>query len=861
MPNQQSHSGQHPLWQLMAAAAFMLITLLVWTIDTPSLWSEEKTADAKLESVSDSIQTTLENALTIQRTSIEQLKNRSADLQELQEAVQSELTAYQSQNTSHTSLLLSSHTRIEDLEHALYQNRLGIQVLRERAKKLQDMQEAAELELSQTTERIELSRLELTQINKSQVPPDQRLRLETDIQELSQLLKIKKQLLSGYLDSGRNLMTRIRAILKSQVEMSEKLTAQLDRIQKASLFARTDYWHQLARAEFQDDVIAVWHRIPSIFRAEAWKTQWHYIQRGGFTRWVFFGLLLALMGLLGRRLSAALKRAENAVEAPEGYYRHLALRLLRRSLPLLGLSLLLGIYSDVQLSLLSIGLGRFLYYIFLILLITRWGMDYLAYGISGPPTLLRTFVIQRLKRFFRIFRMMAVAMAFAMWVAGSNSPVSWMMRNLFGIILIIWAICFWRAMKPVLAEGLRLGQAAPNRQWLTVLMGWSYLVTGGTVLANLIGYDLMAGYWIKTWVYTVAVAFIGWISRSVINEWHHALQIKAASAEEGQHAASHHPISLSLILLIRFIWYSGMGASIIYIWDPSGFLILQLKRFFDVSITIGSLKLNIEGLFLAAIIVFLTHIIVRIGRTLLDERFLRKKALERGFKDSVLTISSYLIWGIGLMLALGALGVNTTSLAVVFGAVSIGIGFGLQNIFNNFISGLILLFERPIQVGDYIEIGGLWAEVKKINVRSTVVQTFDNAAVIIPNSDFISQRVTNWSFKDKRMRRNIEVGVAYGSNIELVQKTMLDIAKDIPQIYKFPRPDVIFIDHGPSALIFRLRIWVHLDDYYSISSQVRFEIDRRFRELGIEIAFPQADLHIRSLPDGFQLSGAKDEET
>jgi small-conductance mechanosensitive channel len=150
-------------------------------------------------------------------------------------------------------------------------------------------------------------------------------------------------------------------------------------------------------------------------------------------------------------------------------------------------------------------------------------------------------------------------------------------------------------------------------------------------------------------------------------------------------------------------------------------------------------------------------------------------------------------------------------------------------------------------VGDYVEVNGLWAEVKKINVRSTVVQTFDNAAVIIPNSDFISQQVTNWSFKDLRMRRHIEVGVAYGSDIELVRETLLTIAAESKETLKFPRPDVIFMDHADSALIFRLRIWTHVDNYFSATSAIRFELDKRFRELGIEIAFPQRDVHIRSI--------------
>jgi small-conductance mechanosensitive channel len=304
----------------------------------------------------------------------------------------------------------------------------------------------------------------------------------------------------------------------------------------------------------------------------------------------------------------------------------------------------------------------------------------------------------------------------------------------------------------------------------------------------------------------------------------------------------------SLIQLVRVVWLIALAAGIIRVWDPSGVIWSRLGQLLDLTIAIGNLKLNTKGIVLAIVIVFITKLSLRVGRALLKEKILDKRLLERGLKDSILTITSYLGWGLGLILALGILGVDTTSLAVIFGALSIGIGFGLQNIFNNFISGLILLFERPIQVGDYVEVGGLWAEVKKINVRATVVQTFDNAAVIIPNSEFISQQVTNWSFKDKRMRRNLEIGVAYGSDIDLVQKTLLDIVQQTPEVLKYPRPEVLFIDHGDSALIFRLRFWVDVDNYWTASSQIRCDIDRCFRELNIEIAFPQRDLHIRTLP-------------
>ncbi|RMG64890.1 MAG: potassium transporter KefA [Bacteroidetes bacterium] len=228
-------------------------------------------------------------------------------------------------------------------------------------------------------------------------------------------------------------------------------------------------------------------------------------------------------------------------------------------------------------------------------------------------------------------------------------------------------------------------------------------------------------------------------------------------------------------------------------------------------------------------------------------RVFADSGLEIGLQESIITISAYVAWFLGVLGALNALGFSGTSLTVAFGALGVGLGFGLQNIFNNFISGMILLFERPIQVGDAIEIDGTWGEVRKINVRSTVIQTWDNASLIIPNSEFISGRVTNWSFKDLSLRRNINVGVAYGSDIERVRETLLEIAHAHPQVYKNPEPSVLFTDFGDSALIFRLRVWTTIDECLRVETDIRFEIDRLFRERGIEIAFPQRDIHIRSM--------------
>ena len=182
----------------------------------------------------------------------------------------------------------------------------------------------------------------------------------------------------------------------------------------------------------------------------------------------------------------------------------------------------------------------------------------------------------------------------------------------------------------------------------------------------------------------------------------------------------------------------------------------------------------------------------------------------------------------------------------------------LQSIVNNLVSGLILLFERPVRVGDFIEVGGKWAEIRKIGLRATNVQTFDQADVIIPNADLVSTQVINWTLSNRRVRLIIPVGVAYGSDISLVMETLIACTRENSKIAEAPPPQVLFLKFGESALEFELRVWVlDADNRLVVSSELHQEIDRRFREAKIEIAFPQQDLHLRSVDESIVLKSTK----
>lgn len=305
------------------------------------------------------------------------------------------------------------------------------------------------------------------------------------------------------------------------------------------------------------------------------------------------------------------------------------------------------------------------------------------------------------------------------------------------------------------------------------------------------------------------------------------------------------PIRRLLIRLAKIALLVLAVLAVPVAWGARGTFLADFFYAVNYEVKLGNFQISLLDLAVALLVVLLTHTVAIVWKTLLKDKILSHRDMEPGLKDSITTINGYVVWVLGVMIVFRVIGISAASLAVLFGAVGIGIGFGLQNIFNNFISGIILLFERPIQVGDVIEINGIWGTVTKINVRATQVKTYDNADLIIPNADFVSRQLTNWSFKDARVRRSITVGVAYGSDVALVRETLHSIAINHPRIYRRPQPEVLFSDFGDSALIFKLRVWVHIDYFLNVETDIRFDIEKKFKELGIHIPFPQRDIHIK----------------
>ena len=244
------------------------------------------------------------------------------------------------------------------------------------------------------------------------------------------------------------------------------------------------------------------------------------------------------------------------------------------------------------------------------------------------------------------------------------------------------------------------------------------------------------------------------------------------------------------------------------------------------------------------------------------ERFIHKtllyKDIDPGIKGSMERFSRYLILIIGILISLGSIGINLNSLTAFGAVVGVGIGFGLQNITQNFMSGIIILLERPIKKGDIVQVGDTSGRVLDIKARSTLILTRDDVVMIVPNSDFITKQVVNDSFSGDKLRLHVEVGVAYGSDVDKVTEVLMEVALSHEKVLKSPPPTVVLNHFADSSLNFTLRIWTsELWFFDLLLSELRYELVREFRRKGITIPFPQRDLHIKSVSEQTPW-GAKD---
>lgn len=270
--------------------------------------------------------------------------------------------------------------------------------------------------------------------------------------------------------------------------------------------------------------------------------------------------------------------------------------------------------------------------------------------------------------------------------------------------------------------------------------------------------------------------------------------------------------------------------------------ILNMRLF-----TITQTDITLSVLIVFFVLFFAVLIFSRFIARRAVQKILSRAHIDEGLQYTFQRITEYTLILIGAIIVFQFIGINLSGLAVIFGLLSVGIGFGLQNITSNFISGLILLLERPIKIGDRVRVGGIEGDVLEINIRSTTVRSLDNISIIVPNSEFIISQVINLSHGDLKLRMDIDVGVSYDSDLDSVLHSLREVAQENPEILKDPQPLVHLTEFADSAWNMKLRVWIDNPKRHQIvRSDINCAIVRKFREQGIVIAYPQRDLHVCS---------------
>ncbi|MFA9460386.1 mechanosensitive ion channel family protein [Thiohalorhabdus sp. Cl-TMA] len=420
-------------------------------------------------------------------------------------------------------------------------------------------------------------------------------------------------------------------------------------------------------------------------------------------------------------------------------------------------------------------------------------------------------------------------------------PALWSLRNREG----------WRSI-----GGARPGEPLPPMRELA--LGLGRLLVAATALAlptiALMGYHRLAGFLLLNLLASIllllaAGALASGLSRGVG-------RLKKSRPPESlapflTPARQANAVEL-LGMLVRVVVMAGGLLTVLALWQFPLERVWWSVRPILFGFHIGQYEFSLVGIGVALAVFLVVFYLGRWLRAGLHYRILPRFTPDAGLRNSISSLVFYTVLVVGAFIAISVAGFDLTNLAIIAGALSVGIGFGLQNVINNFVSGLILLFERPIKVGDVVEYQKQWAEVLHIRVRSTVVRTYDRAELIVPNSELVSSTVTNWTHSDYRTRLIINVNVAYGSDTGLVHELLTQVAQEHTQVYEEPQPLVLFRDFGDSALLFELRCFTHLDYMLSVPSDLRFRIDELFRQHGVIIPFPQRDIHFATSSSGME---------
>jgi small-conductance mechanosensitive channel len=368
--------------------------------------------------------------------------------------------------------------------------------------------------------------------------------------------------------------------------------------------------------------------------------------------------------------------------------------------------------------------------------------------------------------------------------------------------------------------------------------------------AIVLGYDSLGRWILHAAVTSAAVIFVVIVLLALIRGGVASLVVHDPGVR--RHLAARVAVRLAqrLMFVVQVIAVMGAVLVLLDVWQVTESPIATWQRVRDTGFDVGPIHITIGRILLGILVVYSAVIVSWLVRNVVQSEVYGRWDFDMGVGESINKLIHYLFITIAIFMALAVLGVELRNFAIIAGALGIGIGFGLQNVVSNFASGLILLFERPVRVGDTVVVAGEWGTITKIGLRSTIMMTLDQSEMIVPNTDLVSEKVVNWTLTNPTARVIMEVGVAYGTDIATVLHILTEAGLAHEATLADPPPQALFMGFGDSSLDFELRVWVReIRKRLEVRSAVLAEIQRRFNDAGIEIPFPQRDLHVRSVDE------------
>ncbi|MCQ4322405.1 mechanosensitive channel MscK [Stutzerimonas stutzeri] len=670
--------------------------------------------------------------------------------------------------------------------------------------------------------------------------------------------------------------------------LSESITLQLNQrqLQTKAAVLRETLDEQMFWIPSNKPLDLDWFRsVPTLLdrqlRAMPWSSVFEALGAGLAERPLFFVPLLLLIGLLLWRRNAINTKLD-ALSNDIGHFRNDSQ--LHTPLALL-LSLLLALPGTLFLALCgyllqmdgrgqNISLGAALYQ-----MAQAWLVFYSAYRMLSPNRVAEThfgwFRPQVVFLRNEIRRLGLVVMALVAVVAIAEQQPGGLVDDVIGIVVVLtcYALMSWRLTR-LLLKGPSSQHAPPVRRFigllfsilplaLIVAVGFGYYYTALKLTGRLI--DTL--YLLLAWIVLEATLIRGLTVAARRLAYQRALAKREAQVEDGTDTSESsgeaglniEQVNQQSLRLTRLAMFGLFFAVLYWVWSDLISVVSYLDNVVLYEYTSGTgdsaatSAITLNNLLGALLIVAITVAVARNLPGLLEVLVLSKLHLAQGSAYATTTLLSYLLAGIGFVSTLSTLGVSWDKLQWLVAALSVGLGFGMQEIFANFISGLIILFERPVRIGDVVTIGNLSGTVSRIRIRATTITDFDRKDIIVPNKTFITSQLVNWSLSDTITRVTIKVGVAYGSDLDLVKKLLYKTANENPRVLKEPEPLVFFLNFGESTLDHELRIHVRdLGDRNPATDEINRAIDRQFAKAGISIAFRQVDVFLKNF-DGKQL--------